>query len=299
MLAGAGANLTVQIGDDGVLLVDTGSAATSDKVLAAIRTLTDKPIRWIINTQVDADHTGANAAIARAGRSIPQIAVGVGKLFSDAEQVATIVAHENVQKRMSAPTGQLAPAPVDAWPTATFFTREKEMFFNGEPIVIVHEPAAHTDGDVVVFFRRSDVVASGDIFITTGYPVIDVARGGTIDGFIDAINDVIHITIPQEKQEGGTYVVPGHGRLSDEADVVDVRDMATIVRDRVQAMIKAGMTLEAVQAARPTLEYDGRYSTAAWTGPMFIEAVYRTLTAAPSRTSDVRENATPVVSRGN
>lgn len=300
MLAGAGANVTLQIGEDGVLFVDAGSGVASDKVIAAIRKLTDKPIRWIINTHVHADHTGGNAAVAKAGRSLPQISVGVGKLFSDAEQTATIVAHENVQKRMSAPTGQQSPFPVDAWPTTTFFTREKEMFFNGEPIQIIYQPAAHTDGDVLVFFRRSDVVAAGDVFVTTGYPVIDIPRGGTINGFIDAINEVIHITIPQEKQEGGTYVVPGHGRLSDEADVVDFRDMATIVRDRIQTMIKAGMTLDQVKAAKPTRDYDARYSTPAWTGDLFIEAVYRTLTRASSQSADERENAVrPLANRAN
>ena len=285
LIAGAGSNITVQIGDDGVLLVDTGSLASAEGVLAAVRRLTDKPIRWVINTHAHPDHTGANAVIARAGRSLPQISVGVGKLFSDAEQIATIVAHENVQKRMSAPTGQQAPAPVDAWPTTTFFTREKEMYFNGEAIVITHEPSAHTDGDVVVFFRRTDVVAAGDVFVTNGYPVIDTARGGSINGFIDAINDVIHIVIPQEKQEGGTLVVPGHGRVSDEADVVDVRDMATIVRDRIQAMIRMGMTLDQIKAAKPTLDYEGRYGRPEWTGEMFIEAVYQTLMRPPARIS--------------
>jgi glyoxylase-like metal-dependent hydrolase (beta-lactamase superfamily II) len=284
MLVGAGANITVQIGDEGVLLVDTGLEATSEQVLAAVRTLTDEPIRWIINTHAHPDHTGGNAAIARAGRSLPQISTGVGKLFSDAEQVATIVAHENVQKRISA---QRPPAPVDGWPTATFFTRKKEMFFNGEPIQIIHEPAAHGDGDVVVFFRRSDVIVAGDVYVDTGYPMIDTAAGGTIGGLVDAINDVIDIAIPAEKQEGGTYVVPGHGRLADEADVVDVRDMLTIVRDRVQSMMGRGMTLEQIKAAKPTLDYDGRYSLPQWTGDMFVEAVYRTLGGSAPRTAAI------------
>lgn len=282
MLVGAGANITVQIGDDGVLLVDTGLEGTSEQVLAAVRKLTDKPIRWIINTHAHPDHAGGNAAIARAGQSLPQISTGVGKLFSDAEQVATIVAHENVQKRISA---QQPPVPVDGWPTATFFTRKKEMFFNGEPIQIIHEPAAHTDGDVLVFFRRSDVVVAGDVYVDTGYPIVDIGKGGTINGLVDAISDVIEIAIPAEKQEGGTYVVPGHGRLADEADVVDVRDMLTIVRDRVQSMVGRGMTLEQIKAARPTLDYDGRYSSPDWTGDMFIEAVHRTLGGSAPRTA--------------
>lgn len=290
MLIGEGANVTVQAGEDGALVVDTGFGPLSEKIVAAIKTLTDKPIRWIINTHVHPDHTGGNGAIAKAGRSIPQIAIGVGKLYSDADQTATIVAHENVLKRMSAPTGQQAPVSSDAWPSATFFTKEEEMFFNGEPIHIVHQPSAHTDGDVLVFFRRSDVVAAGDIFVTTTYPVIDVATGGTINGFLDALNSLIRITVPQEKQEGGTYVVSGHGRLADEADVVDFRDMATIVRDRIQDMVKRGMTLEQVKAAKPTRDYDGRYGavSGSWTTDMFVEAVYRTLPRPESEVAGVR-----------
>ena len=279
MLVGAGGNVALQVGENGVLLVDTGSGPKSDQIVAAIRKLTDKPIRWIVNTHVHPDHTGGNGGVAKAGRSLPQISVGVGKLFSDAEETATIVSHENVVKRMSAPTGEQAPVASANWPTTTFFGEEKEMFFNGEPIQIIHQPAAHTDGDVFVFFRRSDVVVAGDIFVTTSYPVVDVQAGGTINGFIAALNNLIHITIPEEKQEGGTFVIPGHGRLSDEADVVDFRDMATIVRDRIQNMIKAGMTLEQVKAAKPTLDYDGRYGSTGgfWTTDMFVEAVYRTL----------------------
>ncbi len=172
--------------------------------------------------------------------------------------------------------------PSSAMPTDGYLDT-KELFFNGEPIQIMHQPAAHTDGDVVVFFRRSDVVAAGDIFVTTTYPVIDIAAGGTITGVIAALNNLIHITIPEEKQEGGTYVIPGHGRLSDEADVVDYRDMVTIVRDRIQNMIKSGMTLDQVKAAKPTRDYDGRYgATSGWTTDMFVEAVYRTLTLRPA-----------------
>lgn len=287
MLVGGGGNVTLQVGEDGVLVVDTQSGPTSEKIVEAIKKLTDKPIRWIVNTHVHPDHTGGNAAVAKAGRSIPQIAIGVGKLYADQDQTATIVAHENVLRRMSAPAGKQSAVSSDAWPTATFFTAKRELFFNGEPIQIIHQPAAHTDGDVLVFFRRSDVVAAGDIFATTSYPVIDLQTGGTINGFINALNALIDITIPQEKQEGGTYVIPGHGRLADEADVVEFRDMSTIVRDRIQSMIKKGMTLDQVKAAKPTLDYDDRYgaTTGAWTTDMFVEAVYRTLTQPPLRNS--------------
>ena len=273
MLVSAGGNVTVQIGDDGVLLVDTSVAEASGKVLAAVRTLTDKPIRYIVNTHAHADHVGGNEQIAKAGATIGGGTIGTA--FTPAG--ASILAHERVLARMSAPTGEKTPTPSGAWPTNTFFGPRKELFFNDEAIEILHQPAAHTDGDSLVFFRRSDVVSTGDVFVTTGYPVIDA--GGSIQGIIDALNRVLEITIPKHEQEGGTYVIPGHGRLCDEADVVEYRDMVTIIRDRVQDMVKRGLTVEQVKAARPTLDYDGRYGarTGAWTTDMFVEAVYRSV----------------------
>ena len=187
---------------------------------------------------------------------------------------ARVIAHERVLARMSAPTGQQSPAPFGAWPTETFFGDDKEIFFNNEAIQLLHQPSAHTDGDIVVFFRRSDVVSAGDLFVTTSYPVIDAPNGGSLQGVIDGLNRIIDLTIPKDKEEGGTYVIPGHGRISDEADVVEYRDMVTIVRDRVQDLIRKGMTLAQVKAARPTLDYDGRYGSSA----AFIDAVYRDLT---------------------
>jgi cyclase len=272
MLVGAGGNVTVQTGDDGVLLVDTSTAAMSDKIVAAIRKLSDKPIRYIINTHYHPDHTGGNEKIARIGSTIAGGNVGIG-----AGVGAGVIAHEHVLNRMSAPTGAEAPTPFAAWPTDTFFTRQKELFFNGEAIQIIHQPAAHTDGDTLVFFRRSDVISAGDLFVTTTFPVIDGSAGGSIGGVIEGLNRILDIAIPREKQEGGTYVIPGHGRLCDEADVLEYRDMTTIIRDRILDMIGKGMTLEQVKAARPTLDYDGRYADAVWTKDRFIEAVYRSL----------------------
>jgi len=274
MLVGAGGNITVQIGDDGVLLVDTSYEPMSSKVVAAIRTLSNKPIRYIINTHVHEDHIGGNAPIAKLGATIAGGNMGVG-----ANTGAAIIAHENVLNRMSAPTGQQASSPSAAWPTDTYFTKKKELFFNGEAIEIIHQPSAHTDGDSIVFFRRSDVVSAGDLFLTTTFPVIDLQRGGNIHGIVEALNRILDITIPKDKQEGGTYVVPGHGRLCDEADVLEYRDMVTIVRDRIQDMVTRGMTLEQVKAARPTLDYDGQYGgkTGPWTTEMFIDAVYKNL----------------------
>jgi len=279
MLVGAGANITVQTGSDGVLLVDTSYEQMSDKVVAAIRKLSDKPIRYIINTHADPDHVGGNALISALGATIAG-----GNMGTSVNNGAAILAHENVLKRMSAPTGRQAPTPSAAWPTDTYFTKKKELFFNGEPIEILHQPSAHTDGDSIVFFRHSDVVSAGDLFLTTTYPVVDLERGGNIQGVIDALNRILDIAIPRDKQEGGTYVIPGHGRLCDEADVLEYRDMVTIIRDRIRDMVKKGNTLDQVKAARPTLDYDGRYGakTGAWTTDLFIEAVYRSLAAKKS-----------------
>ena len=169
--------------------------------------------------------------------------------------------------------------PFGAWPTEGYPGDYKEVTFNGEAIQLFHQPAAHTDGDSLIFFRRSDVIVTGDIFVTTSYPVIDVKRGGSINGVIAGLNHIIDITIPKDWQEGGTMVIPGHGRIGDEADVVEYRDMVTIIRDRIQNMIRKGLTLEQVKAARPTLEYDPRYGfeSGPWTTAMFVEAVYRGL----------------------
>lgn len=279
MLVGAGGNITVQAGEDGVLLVDTGVTPMSDKVLAAIRSLSARPIRYIINTHLHADHTGGNEAIARAGMTIAGGNV-VGDIGASAGNQATVFAHQNVLERMSAPvTGQQRATPQGAWPTETYTTPERKIFFDGEGIQMIHIPAAHTDGDTIVFFRRSDVISTGDIFVTTGYPIVDLNHGGNIQGVIAGLNKIIDLAIPADLQEGGTMVIPGHGRLCDVADVVFYQEMVTIIRDRVQDMINKGMTLQQVKAARPTLDYDPRYgsNTGFWTTDMFVEAVYKSL----------------------
>jgi glyoxylase-like metal-dependent hydrolase (beta-lactamase superfamily II) len=280
MLVGDGGNITAQIGKEGVLLVDTGVTQMSDQLLAQIRKLSDRPIRYIINTHVHPDHTGGNEKVAKAGITIT--GGNVAGNISDAAEGAAVLAHQKVLDRMSAPPapGQAA-IPFGALPTDTYITNEKPMYFNGEGIQIIHQPAAHTDGDSIVFFRKSDVVSTGDIFVPSSYPIIDLARGGGIQGIIDGLNRLIAITIPAEKQEGGTYVIPGHGRLCDQADVVEYRDMATIIRDRIQNMIRQGMTLEQVEAAKPTRDYDPQYGATSgfWTTDMFVEAVYKSLSA--------------------
>jgi glyoxylase-like metal-dependent hydrolase (beta-lactamase superfamily II) len=260
MLAGSGANVAVQIGEDGILVVDTGSRETRDDVLAAIRSLSpDKPIRWIVNTHMHADHTGGNETISQAGITVNG-------------NPAAIIAHENVLARMSA-----EDRPVTEWPLNSFFESQRDFYFNGEAVFLYHIPSAHTDGDVMVYFRGSDVLVTGDIFVTTHFPVVDLDAGGGIEGFLEGLNLALDITVPAYLQEGGTYVIPGHGRVSDEADLVSYRDMVLFVRDRVQQMIDEGMSLRDVLAAEPSLDYDVRYGTDDWTPEQFIEAVYRDL----------------------
>jgi glyoxylase-like metal-dependent hydrolase (beta-lactamase superfamily II) len=242
-----------------------------------------------VNTHVHGDHIGGNENFARAGRTRAGGNV-VGTIGASASNTAAVVAHENVLKRMSKPAPGQPAIPFAAWPTDTFFTKQKDFLFNDEAVQLIHVPNAHTDGDILVFFRRSDVLATGDLFITTGYPYIDRANGGSINGYIQGLNRVIEITVPSNVNEGGTMVVPGHGRLCDEMDVVEYRDAITIVRDRIQSMVKKGMTLEQVRAARPTLDFDPRYGADSgfWTTAQFIEAVYLDLGGAPGVTERTR-----------
>lgn len=264
MLAGAGGNTTLQVGKDGVLVVDTQYAEMAPKILSEIRKLSDKPIVWMVNTHIDQDHSGGNAALAKLGR--------------DPGPGPRIIAHENVLNRMTQRVPNQPPVPDEALPNDEYGTPQKDLFFNGEAVVIYHMPRAHTDGDSIVFFRRSDVVSVGDIFTPDQWPAIDLARGGSVEGTLDALNYILTLTVPERYQDGGTLVVPGHGRISNEADVVEYRNMLTIVRDRVQDLLKKGMTLEQVKAARPARDYETEYSERGlWTKDMFVEAVYRSL----------------------
>lgn len=280
MLVGAGGNITVQAGEDGVLMVDAGVASMSDKVLAAVRTISRGPLRYIINTGEREAFTGGNETLAAAGSTIPfriqtDPRVSDGRLGKDR---ASVISYLTVFHRMSAPTGKVAPRREEAWPDNTYSTPQKKLYFNDEPVLIMHQPSS-TDGNSIVHFRTDDVVSVGDLVDLTSYPFIDVNAGGSIQAVVEGLNRLIDITVPDRKSEGGTLVIPGHGRLADQADVAYYREMVAIIRDRIQDMAKRGMTLAQVKAARPTQDYDGRYGndTGLWTTDMFVEAAYRSL----------------------
>jgi glyoxylase-like metal-dependent hydrolase (beta-lactamase superfamily II) len=275
MIAGAGANVTVQLGADGAVVVDAGTVQNADAVVAAIKKITPQPIRYVIDTSDDPDHVGGNEKIAKAGRTLFQTNNQLAEGMTNGG-AAAILAAEGVLRRMSAPTGKAAAYPTASWPTETYDQKRKYMYLNGEGIEVLHPRAAHTDADSVVFFRRSDVVAAGDVLDLDRFPVIDVARGGSVQGEIDALNRLIELAIPSVplvSQEGGTYVVPGHGRLCDQLDVVEYRDMVTIVRDRVEDLMKKGRTLEQVKAADPGAGYNARYGASA----AFVESIYHSI----------------------
>jgi glyoxylase-like metal-dependent hydrolase (beta-lactamase superfamily II) len=325
VLQGAGANITVSIGRDGVLMVDSGLASMGDQVLAAIRRLQAqldlrekplgwgaetrssisdrhietpaKPIRYIVNTHAHPDHVGANELMRRSG--VTFTGGNVAGNIADAGEGAAIMAHEAVLARMTSTEGGATAAPPDAQPTDTYYTDTMKLshFFNGEGVQLIHQPTAHTDGDTLVWFRGSDVIAAGDLYSTVTYPVIDVKQGGTIDGVVNGLNRILRLSIAEFRTEGGTLIVPGHGRLSDSADVAYYRDMVTILRDRVKAMVEKGMTLDQVKAAKLTADYDPRYgaATGPWTTDQFIESAYISLgggkpAPAPARTTQGRSS---------
>ena len=280
MLAGSGGNIAVQVGDQGTLLVDTGNGAMSDEVLAAIRTVTSEPIRYIVNTSHALDYTGGNPAIATAGRQIlPFRGMGSSSVQGQfGADRASIVSFYTVFHRMAAPAGGMEPREEAGWPNNTYSTPLKRLYFNDEPVMIMHRPST-TDGNSVVLFRKSDVVAAGAVLNLETFPVIDVDAGGSIQAVVDALNGLIDLAVPSGRSEGGTLVIPGRGRIADFAEIAQQRDMMTVIRDRVQNLVDKGMTLDEVIEAGPTRGYDARYGrdTGPWTTGMFVESVYRSL----------------------
>jgi len=281
MLAGAGGNIGVQIGSDGIVLVNTGTAASTDKVLAALKTLTDLPSRDIIKADAGADFVGGNEKLAKAGYTIFTNALGGGGGLPNGGG-ASILAHDSVLRKIS--TGKDA-LPNGAWPNEAFFTPRKAIRMNDEGLEIFYQPAAHTSADSFVLFRSSDVVVTGDVMDMTRFPNIDLANGGTIQGEIDALNRLIDLTIaptPFIYKDAGTYVIPGHGRVSEQNEVVDYRDMVVLIRDVVADLAKQGKTLDQIKAARPALPYETRYGTQAGVTNAFVEAIYKSLQAKKS-----------------
>jgi cyclase len=305
LIGGAGANITVSAGPDGVFLVDSGTAANADKVLAAIRSLQarlqlalpaasragaetatatnlepfyrtltpPKPIRYIANTSALADHVGGNEKIALAGKTFTGGNV-TGEIGGEGDKAA-VLSHENVLARLGE-----AKVPSNGLPTDTYFGRTLKLayFFNGEGVELLSVPAAVTDGDSVVHFRGSDIISTGEIFDFMRFPMIDIAKGGSIQGLLAGLNRMVEIAVPEFRSEGGTFFIPAHGRVGDIADMTYYRDMTTIIRDRIQDLMKKGRTLDQIKAARPTEDWDGRLGQdKSWTPDMFVEAIYKGL----------------------
>ncbi len=301
MLAGAGSNITISMGADGVLLVDSGAAEVAGKTLAAIQRLSrelttfaqpvkrneggggsgevltsslpPKPIRFIVNTSSLPEHTAGNVILAEAGTTFT--GGNVSGDLGDVGEGAAVLSHENALRRLSD-----AKMPIHGQPTETYFGSQMKLshHFNGEGVQLLHVPNAITDGDTFVMFRSSDVISAGDIFSFTSYPPIDVAQGGSIQGELAGLNQMVQLVIPEFRSEGGTYVIPGHGRICDTADLAYYRDMVAIIRDRIQDYIKKGMTLDQIKAAKPTEDWDGRFGQlAVMTPDKFVEVVYKGL----------------------
>lgn len=263
MVAGGGGNTVLQVGEEGIVVVDTKLPQASEALIALIDEKFDVPIRWIINTHVHMDHVGGNAAVSQAGEFLTG---GPAAIFSHSGVMVSMV------------TGD-TDFEDDALPANTYATPTMEFYANGEAVQLIHQPAAHTDGDTIVLFRGSNVLVAGDIFTLGIYPIIDVANGGTVKGYLDALNNMLAIAIPNRIQQAGTYIIPGHGRITDEYELVNYRDMLTIIYERIEDAVARGLSLAQVKAERLTRDYDPVYGadTGFWTTDQFIETIYNEL----------------------
>ena len=268
---GAGSNITVHVGEDGLILVDSGTTASAEQVVAAVKAISPQPIRLIVNTSADMDHVGGNEVVGAAGLEVNPDS------FAD-EPHATVLSHENVLTRLSGDD----KIPTNLWPSETFTSRVRSLYLNNEAVMVYRMTGAHSDGDTVVLFRKADVIATGDIIDLRSFPVIDASKGASIQGELDALNRLLEMTVPAMPlvlKPGRTLLIPGHGRVSDYAELVEYRDMVTTIKDNIEALIKKGMTLEQVKSANPTAGYRARWGkeSGPWTTDMFVEAVYNGL----------------------
>jgi glyoxylase-like metal-dependent hydrolase (beta-lactamase superfamily II) len=273
LIATASRNVAVQVGKNGVVVVDTPAESLVPQVMAEIRKLSRGPVRYIVNTSIDTTSGNASLVGPAASRGLPFGFAGLAR--------PSIIAHETVLNRMSVPPAGQPAAPAAAWPTTEYFQPTMDFYANDEPIVLYHQPAAHTDGDTVVLFRRSDVIAAGDVFTPGRYPVIDLQRGGSVQGLISALTRILQLAVPEAFEEGGTKIIPGRGHVSEETDVAEFRDMLVIVRDRIQDSIDKGMTLDQIKTSRPSRDYDREYGATQSDADRYVETIYRSLSAKP------------------
>ena len=284
-------NVAAQIGNEGVLVVDTGLQSMAGKLVAQIKQLAARSggdqlaIRYVVDTDGSLGHIGGNAAVREAGSTV--VAGNFARDNPGLTPGAQVLANQNVLMRLVAESasGYANAAPQELWPSDTEDFDIYNTSFNGEAVQLIHPHNATSDGNLVVMFRRSDVISTGDIVDETSYPHIDTARGGTIDGELVALNHIIDMAVPEDKEQGGTMIIPGYGRLADQADVVYYKNVMTTIRNRVQYYKNQGKTLQQVLAIKPSWDWDARWGhdNGPWTTSQFITAIYKTLpTRGPS-----------------
>jgi glyoxylase-like metal-dependent hydrolase (beta-lactamase superfamily II) len=263
MLVGDGGNIGVTTGKDGIFIIDDQFEPLLPKIRAALKTLADGPVRFVVNTHFHGDHTGSNARLREAG--------------------AVIIAQENVRKRLGMErldreTGKtIPPKPPESWPLLTY-ANGVNLYLNGDELEVTHVARAHTDGDSIIRFKKANVVHMGDTFFNGGYPFIDVDSGGSIDGAIAAVDQVLATV------DDRTKIIPGHGPLANKADLQTYRNMLASTRDRVKTLIAQGKTLDQIVAAKPTAQWDAKWGKEFMPPDIFVSFVHRSLTEKPAGT---------------